>query len=42
MKKPIAKIKKTKCLRPAIQEPMFCVDRKQATAVTMGVVLAIA
>ena len=32
------KIKKTNLLRPAIQEPTNCVDRKQATAVTTGVV----
>jgi hypothetical protein len=36
----LVKIKKTNFLRAAIQEPKFCVDRKQATSVAMGKVLA--
>jgi hypothetical protein len=40
--KNLVKIKNTNFLRPAIQEPMFCVDGKQTMAVTMGMVLAIA
>ena len=38
--KNLVKIKKTNFLRAAIQEPKFCVDRKQATSVAMGKVLA--
>jgi hypothetical protein len=38
----VVEIKKTSFLRLAIQEPIFCVDRKQTTAVTTGMVLAIA
>ena len=37
--KNLVKIKKTNFLRAAIQEPKFCVDRKQATSVAMGKVL---
>jgi hypothetical protein len=35
-------MQKPNFLRVAIQEPIFFVDRKQTTAVTMGMVLAIA
>jgi hypothetical protein len=38
--KNLVKIKKTNFLRAAIQEPKFCVDRKQAMSVAMGKVLA--
>jgi hypothetical protein len=38
--KNLVKIKKTNFLRAAIKEPKFCVDRKQATSVAMGKVLA--
>jgi hypothetical protein len=41
MQKP-SQNKKTNFLRVAIQEPIFFVDRKPTTAVTMGMVLAIA
>jgi hypothetical protein len=38
--KNLVKIEKTNFLRAAIQEPEFCVDRKQATSVAMGKILA--